>query len=103
MPFVAALLEAAATIQGRPMALREGLGFWASGGVIALVLIALVLSLFVAAASLLAFFDGSLTFTGGSAAGKGFAVAVFLPIGLGYALWQIMKRRARVLAEGGDR
>jgi hypothetical protein len=97
-PIVTGLLAAVGRVQGRHVALREALGFWAGAGGVMILVVALVFSLVIAGAALMAVLDRSMDLPGGSASGKGFAMALVLPFGLGYALVQVMNRRAAVLA-----
>jgi hypothetical protein len=99
-PIIASVLSGAGQAQNRNLTLREGLGFWAGGMGILLIVIALIFSAVIAAVSVWAMVDGAMVFPGGSPAGKALGVAVILPFGLGWALVQVMKRRANVRTQG---
>lgn len=96
-PLMTELMVKISRTQGKPLPLREGLGFWASRTLLLLLIVAFVFSVIIASASLWALFDGGLTLSAGAGgSAKGMGVMVVLPFGLLYAVRQILKRRQRV-------
>lgn len=93
--FAAEISQAAARAGYAPPPITEGLSFWNRLPGLGVIVVMLIFSLAIATAAAWALWDGGLQVR--ARGGETTAIAILLPVGVGYLFYKSLKRRRRVL------